>query len=96
MLYISRLVSIPCSKVPILSRPINLASPRLAELSKHFSTTSQFMPPTAKQYDFIVIGGGSGGSGAARRASGWYGAKTLLIENGKSGGTCVNVGSVLG
>lgn len=54
------------------------------------------MAPTAKQYDFIVIGGGSGGSGAARRASGWYGAKTLLIENGKSGGTCVNVGSVLG
>ncbi|MCJ1403846.1 Glutathione reductase [Xylographa trunciseda] len=52
------------------------------------------MAPTAKSYDFIVIGGGSGGSGAARRASGWYGAKTLLIENGKSGGTCVNVGCV--
>lgn len=50
------------------------------------------MAPTAKTYDFIVIGGGSGGSGAARRASGWYGAKTLLIESGLSGGTCVNVG----
>ena len=47
-----------------------------------------------KQYDYIVIGGGSGGSGAARRASGWYGAKTLIVENGKSGGTCVNVGFV--
>ena len=54
------------------------------------------MAPTPESYDFIVIGGGSGGSGAARRASGWYGAKTLLIENGKSGGTCVNVGSVFG
>lgn len=52
------------------------------------------MAPITKQYDFIVIGGGSGGSGAARRASGWYGAKTLLIENGRSGGTCVNVGCV--
>ncbi|MCJ1421004.1 Glutathione reductase [Xylographa parallela] len=52
------------------------------------------MAPTTKSYDFIVIGGGSGGSGAARRASGWYGAKTLLIENGKSGGTCVNVGCI--
>lgn len=52
------------------------------------------MAPTAKQYDFIVIGGGSGGSGAARRASGWYGAKTLLVENKRSGGTCVNVGLV--
>ena len=51
------------------------------------------MAPLAKQYDFIVIGGGSGGSGAARRASA-YGAKTLLVENNRSGGTCVNVGLV--
>ncbi|KAF1993939.1 glutathione reductase [Amniculicola lignicola CBS 123094] len=52
------------------------------------------MAPTTKSYDYIVIGGGSGGSGAARRAAGWYGAKTLLVENGKAGGTCVNVGCV--
>ena len=52
------------------------------------------MAPVSQQYDFIVIGGGSGGSGAARRASGWYKAKTLLIENGRPGGTCVNVGFV--
>lgn len=49
-------------------------------------------PIETKSFDYIVIGGGSGGSGAARRASGWYGAKTLLIENGISGGCCVNVG----
>ncbi|KAF2808167.1 uncharacterized protein BDZ99DRAFT_488934 [Mytilinidion resinicola] len=52
------------------------------------------MAPTPKAYDYIVIGGGSGGSGAARRAAGWYKAKTLLVENGQSGGTCVNVGCV--
>ncbi|EON67147.1 glutathione reductase (NADPH) [Coniosporium apollinis CBS 100218] len=52
------------------------------------------MSSAAKAYDYIVIGGGSGGSGAARRAAGWYGAKTLLIENGPSGGCCVNVGCV--
>ncbi|KAK5947613.1 Glutathione reductase [Knufia obscura] len=52
------------------------------------------MAPSPKQYDYIVIGGGSGGSGAARRASGWYGAKTAMIEAGVSGGTCVNVGCV--
>lgn len=68
-----------------------LASFRLASISRQLST----MAPIAKQYyDFIVIGGGSGGSGAARRASGWYGAKTLLVENKRSGGTCVNVGLV--
>jgi hypothetical protein len=49
-------------------------------------------PTEVKSFDYIVIGGGSGGSGAARRAAGWYGAKTLLIENGLSGGCCVNVG----
>ncbi|KAF2268364.1 hypothetical protein CC78DRAFT_530282 [Lojkania enalia] len=42
------------------------------------------MAPAARSYDYIVIGGGSGGSGAARRAAGWYGAKTLLVENGRS------------
>ncbi len=81
-----------------LSRPSwnllhkKLASVRLNEISRQLSTSSTTMAPVPKQYDFIVIGGGSGGSGAARRASGWYGAKTLLVENGRSGGTCVNVG----
>ena len=52
------------------------------------------MAPSPKQYDYIVIGGGSGGSGAARRASGWYGKKTAIIDAGISGGCCVNVGYV--
>lgn len=57
------------------------------------SRTLTIMAPTAaKHFDYIVIGGGSGGSGTARRAAGWYGANTLLIENGLSGGCCVNVG----
>lgn len=37
----------------------------------------------AEQYDFIVIGGGSGGSACARRAAG-YGAKVILVERGVS------------
>lgn len=44
-------------------------------------------------YDYIVIGGGSGGIASARRAAA-YGAKVLLIEEGKLGGTCVNRGCV--
>jgi glutathione reductase (NADPH) len=47
----------------------------------------------AMQYDYLVIGGGSGGLASARRAAS-YGAKVLLIEKGKLGGTCVNVGCV--
>ncbi len=44
-------------------------------------------------FDLIVIGGGSGGLAAARRAS-EYGAKSAVIESHKLGGTCVNVGCV--
>ncbi len=47
----------------------------------------------SKQYDAIVIGGGSGGLSYAERAAS-YGVKCLLIEKDKLGGTCVNVGCV--
>ena len=45
------------------------------------------------EYDLAVIGGGSGGIAAARRAA-EYGAKVVLVESGRLGGTCVNVGCV--
>lgn len=43
--------------------------------------------------DYLVIGGGSGGIASARRAAS-YGARVALIESGRLGGTCVNVGCV--
>ena len=45
------------------------------------------------RYDYLVIGGGSGGIASARRAA-HYGVSVLLIECGRIGGTCVNVGCV--
>lgn len=47
----------------------------------------------AKHYDYIAIGGGSGGIASINRA-GMYGARGLLIEGNELGGTCVNVGCV--
>ncbi len=44
-------------------------------------------------YDLIVIGGGSGGLAAVRRAA-RQGAHCAIIERGKLGGTCVNVGCI--
>ena len=49
----------------------------------------------AKKYDYdlLVIGAGSGGLSVAERAAA-YGMKCAVVENGKMGGTCVNVGCV--
>ena len=44
-------------------------------------------------YDFLVIGAGSGGVRAARIAA-THGAKVAVIEKAALGGTCVNVGCV--
>ncbi|MFI3256068.1 MAG: glutathione-disulfide reductase [Psittacicella sp.] len=44
-------------------------------------------------FDYIVIGAGSGGIASANRAA-QYGKKVLVIEEKVLGGTCVNVGCV--
>ncbi len=46
-----------------------------------------------QHYNLLTIGGGSGGVAVSNRA-GLYGATCLLIEKGRLGGTCVNVGCV--
>jgi len=50
------------------------------------------MPPigsaVGKVFDFLVIGGGSGGIASARRAA-EFGSRVALIERGRLGGTCV-------
>ncbi|MBF0848064.1 FAD-dependent oxidoreductase, partial [Streptococcus danieliae] len=46
-----------------------------------------------KKYDYIAIGGGSGGISSVNRAAS-YGQKCLLVEAKDLGGTCVNLGCV--
>ncbi|QLB21218.1 glutathione-disulfide reductase [Vespertiliibacter pulmonis] len=46
-----------------------------------------------KHYDYIAIGGGSGGIASVNRAAS-YGKKCAIIEAKSLGGTCVNVGCV--
>ena len=45
------------------------------------------------EFDLIVLGAGSGGLAAAKRAAS-YGAKVAIIEVNKIGGTCVIRGCV--
>lgn len=50
------------------------------------------MAPISKETDYLVLGGGSGGLASARMAAGKFGAKAMIVEGGRLGGTCVNVG----
>jgi glutathione reductase (NADPH) len=47
----------------------------------------------ADEFDFVVIGAGSGGLAAAQRAA-EYGAKVAIVEPARLGGTCVNLGCI--
>jgi len=46
-----------------------------------------------EHFDYLVIGGGSGGIASGRRAAA-HGAKVAVVERARLGGTCVNVGCV--
>lgn len=90
-------VSSLMQKITLLARSTTIATSktansRLSTLSRQFSSSSSNMAPISKECDYLVIGGGSGGLASARRASGYYGAKTIAVEAKRLGGTCVNVG----
>ncbi|XP_031552768.1 glutathione reductase, mitochondrial-like [Actinia tenebrosa] len=51
------------------------------------------MSSAVRAYDYLVIGGGSGGIASARRAA-EFGIRSAVVEHGPLGGTCVNVGCV--
>ncbi|KAK4189863.1 hypothetical protein QBC35DRAFT_429754 [Podospora australis] len=79
---------------PVLLSSSRTAAVRIGSLSRHFSASAFAMAPISKEIDFLVIGGGSGGLASARAASSRYGAKAMVIEGKRLGGTCVNVGCV--
>ncbi|XP_068449791.1 glutathione reductase, mitochondrial isoform X2 [Clinocottus analis] len=79
-----------------LCRPfpsVYLRLPRHGALVRRSIMASHPAETEATRFDFLVIGGGSGGLAGARRAA-ELGAATAVIESHKLGGTCVNVGCV--
>lgn len=57
---------------------------------KHYKRRSTIL---AKEYDLVILGGGTGGYVAAIRAS-QLGLKTAIVEKGKLGGTCLHRGCI--
>jgi len=49
---------------------------------------------TSYDFDFLVLGGGSGGISCAKRSAINHGKKVAVVESARWGGTCVNVGCV--
>ena len=60
-----------------------------AELRRSMASHPAAADSNTARFDFLVIGGGSGGLAGARRAS-ELGANTAVIESHKLGGTCVS------
>ncbi|KAK2146336.1 hypothetical protein LSH36_615g00014 [Paralvinella palmiformis] len=56
-----------------------------------FSRYAPVYATAGKDFDYLVIGGGSGGLASAKKAA-QLGAKVGIVELKKLGGTCVNVG----
>ncbi|TMW58423.1 hypothetical protein Poli38472_009982 [Pythium oligandrum] len=55
--------------------------------ARAFSTGSE-------EYDYLVIGAGSGGMASSRRAATYGDTRVAVVEMARLGGTCVNVGCV--
>ena len=57
-------------------------------------TTTTTNNTTNYDYDYLVLGGGSGGVSSAKRAAVQHGKTVAIVEGSRWGGTCVNVGCV--
>jgi len=80
----------------LLAIAASALAPRLAlraapGASPHAASCVRMAAP--EEFDYLVIGGGSGGIASARRAAA-HGARACVIERSRLGGTCVNVGCV--
>ncbi|EOD22605.1 glutathione reductase [Emiliania huxleyi CCMP1516] len=78
----------------LLAIAASALAPRLAlraapGASPHAASCVRMAAP--EEFDYLVIGGGSGGIASARRAAA-HGARACVIERSRLGGTCVNVG----
>ena len=59
------------------------------KVSQFFNSTGK-MAPVTKHFQYLVLGGGSGGIASARRAA-EFGVSVGLIEKQALGGTCVRL-----
>lgn len=66
--------------------PVPFRPPRRAAAMAQLRASSF---SSATTFDYLVLGGGSGGLASARRAA-QLGARAAVVEKGRLGGTCVS------
>jgi glutathione reductase (NADPH) len=76
-----------------ITKLININYNRNMSSGSSSSNNNNESKHSSNHFDYLVLGGGSGGLASARRAAS-YGAKSAIVEMGAIGGTCVNVGCV--
>ena len=87
----ARVVSAASAEGDFLGSAGHRSSGQVTEQESTEFTVEKFSD--AKEFDLVVVGGGSAGFAAAIRAAD-LGASAAVVEGGKLGGTCVNVGCV--
>ena len=78
-------------KLNILLKVKNFVNYKMPSLGVQ---TSSGVMNASRTFDFLVIGGGSGGIASARRAA-EFGPRVALIENARLGGTCVSTNEII-
>ena len=83
------LIQLTRTRAPICKHILSSLLFRRHGLIRRSMASDPTTPSEVTRFDFLVIGGGSGGLASARRAS-ELGAATAVIESHKLGGTCVS------
>ena len=83
-------------RTAVLSAHLARRGGRTGQPQRREFTAAAAASGSGSHFDYLVLGGGSGGMASARRAADLYGMKVAVVEGGRLGGTCVNVGCVCG
>uniref|UniRef100_K3XAP0 FAD/NAD(P)-binding domain-containing protein n=1 Tax=Globisporangium ultimum (strain ATCC 200006 / CBS 805.95 / DAOM BR144) TaxID=431595 RepID=K3XAP0_GLOUD len=78
----------------VMTVAVQLAKRKALRSMRQISSTRSLSSQQQDEYDYLVIGAGSGGMASSRRAASYPNTRVAVVEKARLGGTCVNVGCV--